>query len=101
MLPNYDNLTEKEKDLVSAFESDLADVDSKVVTLLVSNVIRFCRLMHILELRADIREYDKEYIAGKLSTDRWKSAEKEYDPMQELLSIFGDPLSGKSNGKDK
>jgi hypothetical protein len=98
---SYDNLTEKEKDLVSAFESDLADVDSQVVTLLMSNVIGFCRLMHILELRTDIRKHDKEYIACKLSTDEWKSAEKEYDPMQEFLSIFGDPLSGKSNGKDK
>ena len=98
---SYDNLTEKETDLVSAFESDLADVDSKVVTLLMNNVIGFCRLMHILELRADIRKHDKKYITGELSRDAWVSAEKDYDPMQELLSIFGDPLSGKSNGKDK
>ena len=101
ILKNYDNLSDNEKAVIDNLKTSLVDVSPSIVVMLISNTIMLSRLTNILELRADIRKHDKKYIAGELSRDAWISAEKEYDPMQELFSMFGDPLSGKSNGKDK
>lgn len=101
ILQNYDNLSDNEKVVVDSLKTALVDVDLSIVVTLINNTIMLNRLVNILELRTDIRKYDEQYISGQLSADAWKSAEKDYDPMQELLSIFGDSLLGKSDEQDK
>ena len=100
ILKNYDNLSDNEKVVVDNLKTSLVDVAPAIVVTLISNTIMLSRLTNILELRADIRKHDKKYIAGELSRDAWISAEKEYDPMSELFSMFGYGNLGKSNAQD-
>ena len=89
ILKNYNNLSDKEKVVVDDLKTALVDVNPAIVVTLINTTIILSRLVNILELRADVREYDKQYIMGQLSADAWKSAEKDYDPMAELANMFG------------
>lgn len=89
ILKNYDNLSDNEKVVVDGLKTALVDVNPAIVVTLINTTIMLSRLVNILELRTDIREYDKQYIGGQLSADAWKSAEKDYDPIAELANMFG------------
>ncbi len=89
ILKNYDNLSDNEKVVVDNLKTALVDVNPSIVITLINSTIMLSRLVNILELRTDIREYDKQYISGQLSADAWKSAENDYDPMAELANMFG------------
>lgn len=101
ILQNYDNLSDNEKVVVDILKTALVDVDPSIVVTLINNTIMLNRLVNILELRTDIRKYDEQYISGRLSADGWKSAEEEYDPTSELLSMLGYGNLGKSDEQDK
>lgn len=89
ILKNYDNLSDKEKVVVDGLKTALVDVNPAIVVTLINTTIMLSRLVNILELRTDIREYDRQYISGQLSADVWKSAEKDYDPIEDLANMFG------------
>lgn len=99
ILKNYDNLSDNEKVVVDSLKTALVDVNPAIVVTLINSTIMLSRLVNILELRTDIREYDRQYISGQLSADAWKSAEEDYDPMAELANMFGvNSIFGVSKG---
>ena len=100
ILKNYDNLSDNEKVVVDSLKTALVDVNPAIVVTLINSTIMLSRLVNILELRTDIREYDRQYISGQLSVDTWKSAEKDYDPVAELAEMFG-VSKGDMNEQDK
>ena len=103
MLFDDSKLSDRDKEFVSELESELSKtgMNSVAADMFIHNAVTFNRLLEVLEVRGQIRTHDRKYVKGILSASEWGDAENNYDPMKELLSIFGDTFSGKSDGKDK
>lgn len=81
---------------IKALSDKLENSDPAIVAVLLFQLNTIRKLLSILQIRGDLRKYDREYISGKLSQEEWKQADLKYDPFTELFDIFGQDKN--SNG---
>lgn len=87
---------------IKALSDKLKDSDPEIVAVLLFQMNTIRKLLSILQIRVDLREYDRAYISGKLSQEEWKQANNKYDPFTELFNMFRQDISGQnknSNGE--
>lgn len=87
---------------IKALSDKLENSDPEIVALLLFQLNTIRKLLSILQIRGDLRKYDREYISGKLSQEEWEQANLKYDPFTELFDIFRQDISGQdknSNGE--
>ena len=81
---------------IKALSDKLEDSDPEIVSLLLFQLNTIRKLLSILQIRGDLRKYDREYISGNLSQEEWIQANHKYDPFTELFDMFGQDMN--SNG---
>lgn len=82
---------------IKALSDKLKDSDPEIVAVLLFQLNTIRKLLSILQIRVDLREYDRAYISGKLSQEEWIQANNKYDPFTELFNMFGQDKN--SNGE--
>jgi len=81
---------------IKALSAKLKDSDPEIVAVLLFQMNTIRKLLSILQIRVDLREYDRAYISGKLSQEEWKQANHKYNPFTELFDIFAQDISGQN-----
>ena len=84
---------------IKALSDKLKDSDPEIVAVLLFQMNTIRKLLSVLQIRVDLRKYDRAYIACKLSPEEWRQANLKYNPFTELFDMFGQDKNsdGESN----